>query len=934
MAKNLDVAYDVVETAAEDFLHDNYIDFSYYTITSRALTRVDGLKPVQRRIIYYMYKAGITSNKGTVKTQRVAGNITGNYHPHGDCLRFNTLFPLSNGEYKKIGEMYEETLKNPNKTYEVYSIDKNGEIKLSTLSNVRIGQKTKEIYKIHLSSEEIIECTNNHPFMILNGDFVKAEDLEEGLVLTSAKKLNHEIFRHTSLQFENKKYINEFDLNKVQNLIDKNNLIYITKIEIEHLEEEEPMYDFTVEGYENALIYFPNTESLICAHNSSVAESMANLAQKHNMRIPLILAEGNVGEFTGDKAAAPRYWEAKLSKEAELLVEEIKDGAAPLVPTFDDENVEPLVLPVKWPTAIINGTEGIAVGYASKMFPHNPTEVMDACIAFVRDRDFDYKDVMKYIKGPDFPTGGTIIGTDGIEKYMETGSGTFIVRGTYKIEPLSRGRNQIVFTELPYKISSMQIIEDIRKRQKDGEFKEISEVKELSDVNGSNLSITVKSGGNVEKVLEDLFKRTRLESRMSTNNTVLIDNRPYVASMPEMIKDFLNHRESCILNRTEHGLINLRNNEMRLAGMLKVLVDIDKTIEIVRSSRNRNSARNKLKKEFKINDEQANVILNMSLGRLTKSDSVEIEKQREEILKKIEEYEDLIENKDSLHDVMEKELKEIKNIIKDDRRTVIIDKTVKELKEDQKERQKVMKLVSANSPVKIAVYNDNSIQMILDENIPTDARDIIDTNSKDTLVGVTKNGKFVEVLVHSVSIENPDHSFKDLIGFAKASPKKDNKGLFFATNKGNVSIVKGNLKAADEGIKLDEGEEIIFAKNISNEEYKKELVIMISENSKIIKFPVSNINGFNQGAGSVIGMNTKGENVIFASTLTEDVNILAENSESQILVSTEEVPEQKRGGQGVKLVNTKKKEEGPKSAKIYNDTDIQVSKRGSAWKKK
>lgn len=880
-----EIASDIVDQNVQDFLHENYLDYSYYVIQSRALVHGEGLKPVERRILYSMFTNKCRYNDKTQKAQKIGGTVSGTLHPHSDCLHGDTLFFLSNGKTKKIIDMYRETQKDPTKTYEVYSVNEDGELKLSTLSHARIGQITKEIYKIHLSTGDIVKCTSNHPFMDVNGDFVKAEDLKVGINLKTCFKKNKKV------------------------LIAEEN-IKVTNIQIENKNEEIPMYDFTVEGYENALIQLADSEKLICLHNSSVTETMARLAQRFSMRIPVIDAEGSVGHTTGDEPAAPRYWEARLSKKGQMLVEEIVDDCVDVVPTYDNESTEPVELPVKWPFSIINGSSGISVGYASKLVPHNPDEVMDACIAYVKNEDITNEELNNYIKGPDFPTGGEIVGVDGIKDYFEKGKGTIIVRGSYEVVPLSRGRNNIIFYELPFEISAETIIKNINKKKDDGLFKEISEVKNLSDIkHPERLVITVKSGGNVDKVIDDIFKYTKAENKISINNTILINDVPEQVDMKTIVGAFIDLRKRVVIKRSENKMKKDKHNAMLLDGLLKVSADIDKAIEIIRQSDNKADANKKLCNEFIINEEQADNVLGLSLGKLTKTDSLEIEDKRRELHQSIEKLEKVLTEQDKLSEIIIEELKETKKAISDPRRTKIHNTTIKELKEQQKEKNKINRLLKKNVKVTVLINRNNELKLSVDNEVLNDC-DVINVKSTDNLVGIDKNGMLVSVPVKSISFEQFDPSFSDMIGFGKENPDKEDVGLFIATNKGNVSIIKGELKPDKVGVKLNDDEYIIKAKLITKEEYKKSSVLMISDECKRIRFNMSDISGYNAGAGTVSGMNTDG-NIIYSDIISEvegTQNLIVKTNIREIELPVDEFKIQNRAGKGMFLIRLRKNE--------------------------
>ena len=644
--------------------------------------------------------------------------------------------------------------------------------------------------------------------------------------------------------------------------------------------------------------------------DSSVSEAMARLAQPFNMRIPLIDPMGSVGSQTGDEAAAPRYWESRLTKAAELLVSEVDQKAIRMIPNFDGELMEPVMLPVKWPNSLINGTEGIAVGYASKMVSHNPTEVMNAAIKVAKDFDtVTDKDIIKIIKGPDLPTGGEIIGTDEIESYIKTGKGTVVVRGKYTINEMSRGRTQVIFYELPYQVSAEKVISEINKAKDNGKFKEISEAKDLSDLKqGLRLSITIKASANVNNVINELFKSTSVESKIPINNTVLIDNTPRQVSVLELLKDFITLREDCVINKSNYRSQEIKIEKHRLDGLMKVLLDIDKAIEIIRGSKNDTVATNKLKKAFKIDEEQAKSILSMRLRSLTKSNSHEIEQKIESLEGEIAHLEAILSDKEELKKEVVRDLEETKKVISSPRRTNVINKTVDELKEENKKQRQLHSKLDKDIPVKVVVYRDSSLRIdisgeeINDNNI----KSIIDTTSRSELVGILSDGSLINVPVQGITVEDATESYKECLAFGKQELSKDDYGILVLTNRGNATVIKNGMKPDSLGVRLEDDEDIIYAKWLTKEEHKNSTYVLLSEEGKVIRTRTKSVNGFNAGSGTVKAMNTDFD-IVFGSVIYDEEDILLAFNDKDEYKATElsQFNAQGRGGSGVIMASGK-----------------------------
>jgi DNA gyrase subunit A len=439
------VAANVIKTPLETFVEDSYLPYAHYVIMSRALISDDGLKPVQRRILYAMDQLGLTDKKDYIKAAQIVGETMGKYHPHGD---------------------------------------------------------------------------------------------------------------------------------------------------------------------------------------SSIGDALARMGQTFSMRVPLVDVQGSVGFTTGDDPAAPRYWEGRPTAAAMELTRDLKEGAVEMGLNYDGKFPEPSILPIKWPNGIINGSQGIAVGYSSNIVSHNPGEVMDAIIALIKNPDLSLKQLLKIMPGPDMATGGVLMQYEGVKEYYETGKGTFIIRGRYEITPGARGTHVITFNEAPYQVSAEQIVKAIDTNKKKDRFKEISYVKDLSDIdNGFKLSIGIKAGANPEVVLKDIFRWTPLQQNFPVNMNVLVNGIPTVLPMLDLLKGFIEFRSECIVNKTQVRIEVLDKQIERLSGIIAVLVDIDKAIKIIRGSEDDKVAKDKLQKSFKINEEQSEYILSMPLRRLTKADSLSIKQQ-------------------------------------------------------------------------------------------------------------------------------------------------------------------------------------------------------------------------------------------------------------------------------------------------------------------
>lgn len=634
---------------------------------------------------------------------------------------------------------------------------------------------------------------------------------------------------------------------------------------------------------------------------SSVEGALAKMGQNFSLRVPLIKVQGSVGFVTGDKPAASRYWDAGLSKAGLELVKDVDNDTVTMVPNYSNTMNEPVQLPIRWPVGIINGTQGIAVGFASTMAPHNPDEVMDACVALLGGKIGNEKDLEQYIKGPDFPTGGELMGVDGVSDYLTTGSGTFTIRGKCRIEELSRGRHEIIFYELPYQVSSEQVITAIHKGKDNGKFKDISETKDLSGLkDGLKLSIYIKAGANPKMVLRDLWKLTPCESKFSVNSTVLIDGRPKQVGMIELLQQFADFKKECFVNGTQYKIGKLSKEASRLGGILAVLIDIDATIKIIRNSDTAEIASEALQKKFKVNEEQSAYILQMPLRSLTKSDSIKLKEKLSDLQSELERLTSILSDDDLLVKAIINELEETKAVISSERRTTIMEVTLEDLAKQDKAHSKLEKTLSKNVECLLTIFEDGSlvktIEPVTDNIIPIE--DVVSVKSLGNVFVLTSDGALIERQVEKIPI-NVKSSITTL-GVAKekfvALVTDDQLGVLTVTNFGNANITKGKLKKGNL-ITMIMSEEIIYAKTVTKDEYDTNNLFISAENGQAAVFKLGSVRRARQGSGNITGMRT---NCAVDACLTLDEGVITTLTEYDI--KTTNINEFKVTGRGSKGV--------------------------------
>ncbi len=364
--------------------------------------------------------------------------------------------------------------------------------------------------------------------------------------------------------------------------------------------------------------------------DSSVYDALVRLAQNFSINFPLVDGHGNFGSVDGDPAAAYRYTEARLSKLANEMLREIDKNTVDFYPNFDDTEMQPVVLPSRIPNILVNGADGIAVGMATNIPPHNLAECLNACIAIMDNPEITIEELMEYIPAPDYPTGGVLMGRAGIKQAYRTGKGGFVLRAKCEIEEFNNGtRERIVVTELPYQVNKALLIKNIADMVKDKRIEGVSDIKDESDRHGMRMVIDLKKDANAQVVLNTLYKHTNLQVKDGITFLALVDGEPKVLGLKEILEHYIKHQEDVIVRRTKYDLAKTEEREHIVRGLVIALANIDRVIEIIRHSADKNSACEALIQEFELSDKQANAILEMRLQRLT---SMEVEKLNEELV--------------------------------------------------------------------------------------------------------------------------------------------------------------------------------------------------------------------------------------------------------------------------------------------------------------
>lgn len=405
--------------------------------------------------------------------------------------------------------------------------------------------------------------------------------------------------------------------------------------------------------------------------DSAVYDTMVRMAQPWSLRYPLVDGQGNFGSIDGDNPAAMRYTEARLQKIAEELLGDLEKNTVDFRPNFDDSLSEPIVLPAKIPNLLCNGASGIAVGMATNMPPHNLTEVVNACIAYIDNHEIDTDGLMEHVSGPDFPTGGTIYGVEGIRSAYETGKGRVVIRAKAEIEVTSSDREKIVISEIPYQVNKATTIQKISQLVSDKRLEGIADVNDESDRDGMRIVVDLKRDANPQVVLNKLYQMTPLQSSFSINNVALVKGRPHTLTLKEMIRHYVDHRHEVVTRRTQYELEEAEKRAHILEGLLIALDNLDEVIALIRASRTAEIAREGLISTFSLSEIQAKAILDMRLQRLTGLEREKIQEQYAVLKEKIDYYRSVLADEGLRMGIIKDELGEMKDKYGDERRTDI-----------------------------------------------------------------------------------------------------------------------------------------------------------------------------------------------------------------------------------------------------------------------
>ena len=695
--------------------------------------------------------------------------------------------------------------------------------------------------------------------------------------------------------------------------------------------------------------------------DTAVYDAIVRMTQDFSLRYPLIQGQGNFGSIDGDSAAAMRYTEIRMQKITDQILADIEKETVSYSPNYDGTEDIPDVLPTRIPNLLVNGSSGIAVGMATNIPPHNLTEVLDACLHILDNPHSTVDDLIKIVKGPDFPLGGIITGIDGIEQAYKTGQGKVYVRGKTSFEEMKGGKEAIIITEIPFMVNKARMLERIAELVKDKKLEGIGEIRDESDKDGMRVVVELKKGEVPEVVLNNLIKHSQLEQVFGINNVVLVDGKPQLCNLQELLNIFLNHRKEVITNRSLYELRQAKERGHIVEGLIVAIANIDEVIEIIKKSENSKVAADKLcerkwsaetikplldkvddadickpegleegfglmGKEYKLSLVQAKAILELRLSRLTALETDKLNEEYEELVKQIKALQEILNNESRLVEVVKEELTEIKDNFGDERRTEIIERRLTIDDADLIPEEERVFTISNNGFVKtqqLAEYRSQrrggvgkTASALREEDF---IKQVLVLNTHVQVLCFTTKGKVHWLEIYKLPVMSrtakgrpisnvlPLDEDEKVTSFLPVEEYKEGHFIIMATKNGVVkktALTAFQKKYAPglRAINLDEGDRLIgtIITDGSNE------VCLASESGKAIRFSETDVRAMGRSTRGVRGMNiAKNDKVI---------SMIKVNPESKLLTLSEngygkrtnisEFSGQKRGGKGVIALNT------------------------------
>ena len=657
--------------------------------------------------------------------------------------------------------------------------------------------------------------------------------------------------------------------------------------------------------------------------DSSIYEAMVRLSQDFKMRVPLIDMHGNNGSIDGDSAAAMRYTEARLSKAAEALLADIDKRTVPFVPNFDDEELEPVVLPAKFPNLLVNGAKGISAGYATNIPPHNLKEVISATLAYIDNEKITLNELSQIILGPDFPTGGIVQGHQGILSALETGAGKIVIRAKSIIEEMSKSQDRIVINEIPYEVNKADLVKAMDVLRIEKKVDDILEIRDESDQEGLRIAIDLRKGADAQLILNLLFKSTDLQVTYNYNMVAIMNHRPVLVGVIPILKAYVDHQKDVITNRSNYELTRANKRQHIVLGLIKMVSVIEKVIDIIRGSQNKQNAKENLMQTFDFSEVQAEAIVTLQLYRLSNTDVEALEQESITLSEKIKELELILSSEAQLRRVIKKELVEISQLLGEDRRSEI-EAEIETIKIDQKDLisdEKVMIGITKDGYIKRA--STRSYQA--SQSIGLKENDALmfekELNTLDTLLIFTNLGNYIFLPVFKIDeqkwkdlgifINNitPIEKNERIIKVLAVSTFNSDDTVLIATKEGmmkqaklsdfEVSRYNKSLKA----MKLSETDEVVCV-----DDQAKLNILSISHKGYALRFKTEELPLYGLQAGGVKSMSLQeGDHLVSALYVKpNDDFVMLTNRGHVIKDVVEELPIYNRNRRGILIIEHQK----------------------------
>ncbi|OED58664.1 DNA topoisomerase IV subunit A [Acholeplasma laidlawii] len=651
-----------------------------------------------------------------------------------------------------------------------------------------------------------------------------------------------------------------------------------------------------------------------------IYEAMVRMSQDFKMRVPLVDMHGNNGSIDGDSAAAMRYTEARLSKEAEFLLKDIDKRTVNFVPNFDDEEQEPTVLPARFPNLLVNGAMGISAGYATKIPPHNLNEVIDATIALIDNPNITNDEILKYIKGPDFPTGGIVQGKAGIKEALTTGSGKTIIRAKMNVEEMSKSQDRIVITEIPYEVNKADLVRQIDNLRINNNIEDILEIRDETDQEGLRIAIDLKKGADAQFIQNYLLKSSDLQVNYNYNMVAILKHRPVLSGAFELLKVYLEHQKEVVTNRSNYELERATKRNHIVDGLIQMTSVVSEVIEEIRKSKNKADSKENIQKRFGFSELQAEAIVMLQLYRLSTTDIQALLDEKDTLNKEITRLEQILSNERILLKTIKSELQEVQTLLPSPRRTEL-EAEIETIKIDEKD------LISDEQTF-VAITKDGYVKraslrsVVASKEVGLKENDAMlyeeELNTLDTLLLFTNLGQYIYLPVYKIEeqkwrdlgvyINNivPTSKGETIIRVLKVSDFSIDQKILLTTKQGQMKQVNladfevSRYNRPLRAMKLSKDDELV-----SVDYNQLDNIVAISKHGYVLRFDTEELPVYGLTAGGVKSMAlAEGDEVAVAFYAKESDDFYFLTSRGHIIKDTVlELPKYARNRRGIILVD-------------------------------